>query len=298
MDQRSPKIDFDPVLVRQNFDKEPFGFSHNLHRLDLFTQDAMQTLASRYAGHPRDFFVAAGAAQPGQVFRQVLECPDTPSQAIELLDKDTRRILLKRPELHDSRFRDLLDELFDQVLLLRAGTLARSDIVRLESAILISSSKTMTPFHFDPEIGFFSQIKGEKLYHVYAPTVLSENDLETFYSHAVVDIGQVDLATCDQGREIIYHLQPGMGLHQPQDAPHWVQTGDQQSVSYTFVFETEKTRARGHARAFNHYQRALGLQPSSPGQRPTVDAVKANTMQLALPLRKFLGRQIRSVMSR
>ena len=69
MDQRSPKIDFDPVLVRQNFDKEPFGFSHNLHRLDLFTQDALR-LWRLVRRHPRDFFVAAGAAQPGQVFRQ------------------------------------------------------------------------------------------------------------------------------------------------------------------------------------------------------------------------------------
>jgi hypothetical protein len=103
--------------------------------------------------------------------------PLNASQAIEALDAGSHRILLKRAENHDSRFRELIDSLFQQVVKTLGG-LGDQKVTRLESDILISSAATITPFHFDPEIGVVSQIEGDKIYHVYSPTVVLEDELE------------------------------------------------------------------------------------------------------------------------
>jgi hypothetical protein len=191
--------------------------------------------------------------------------------------------LLKRPEKHDPRFRELLDLLFRQVVDLRGG-LGRERVVRLESAVLVSSAATITPFHFDPEINFFAQIAGEKIYHVYSPSALHEAELERFYIRGAVNIGQVALKGRDPKCEHIFTLAPGMGLHQPQNAPHWVETRDSRSVSYAFVFETNASRALGR------------LRPATPGARPALDRLKAVTMRALIPARKVLVKTLETIL--
>ena len=283
-------LSIDPEVFTESFNVQPFGFTHDLSAMRIFQFDFLKELASRYGDNRQDFFVAAGAQAPGSVFRDVPELIDKPSAALDHLEINRCRILLKRPENYDPGFKDLLLGLVDQVNHLRGKRGETDRILRLESAILISSAKTTTPFHFDPEIGFFSQIEGSKEYHVYRPDVVSEDELERFYRNNAVDIAQVSLDDRDPSRENVFMLTAGHGFHQPQNAPHWVQTGEGRSVSYTFVFDTQSTRARGRARAFNYYERKIGLSPASPGHKPMVDSVKAQTMELALPLRKLVGR--------
>ena len=163
---------------------------------------------------------------------------------MESLDTAPCRLLLKRPENYDPHFRLLLDRLFAEVVALQPE-LASEKIVRLESAVFFTSAATTTPFHFDPEIAFFSQIVGEKIYHVFAPDVLTESELEDFYVRNVINIGQVDLDRRNPASEHVFRLSPGFGLHQPQNAPHWVETVRSRSISYSFVFETASSRARG-----------------------------------------------------
>ena len=160
--------------------------------------------------------------------------------------------------------------------------------MRLEGAILITSAASTTPFHFDPEVGFFSQIEGEKTYHVYSPDALSELELEQFYKSGRVDIGQVDIAERDPAKEFVFNLVPGQGLHQPQNAPHWVQTKDSRSVSYTLVFETRTNRLQSRARGFNHYMRRAGLMPHVPGLSPIRDAAKGRAMQVMARARRAM----------
>jgi hypothetical protein len=185
--------------------------------------------------------------------------------------------------------------LFKQVAERLAG-LAREDIARIEGGLLIRSSATTTPFHFDPEVGFFSQevgffcqIEGEKIYHLYSPSVVSEAELEAFYRSGRVSIAQVDLEGRDPSREHVFPVGPGLGLHQPENAPHWVETKGSRSISYTMVFETKQMRARRRARAANYYLRRLSLRPPRPGANPTADAIKSEAMRAVLPVRRTLA---------
>lgn len=276
-----------PESCRDSFDRVPFGYEHNLSGLDLFHFDALCDLARKYRA---DHMAADGASSPSTRFYSVPYGMLTPHEALLRIDSGSRRVLLKRPENYDARYRQLMLGLFEQVLEMRGGLARDERVVRLESSILVSSAATITPFHFDPEVSFFFQIEGEKSYHLYSPAALHEAELEQFYWMGIVNIGQVDFAGRDPKDEHVFHLRAGLGMHQPQNSPHWVQTGPARSISYVFSFETNRSRELGRTRAFNHYMRKLGLTPAPPGRRPALDAVKARVMEGVIPLRKAAGR--------
>src|SRR5579859_1306764 len=285
-------LDIEPSVFSRSFDRRPFGFSHNLSTLEAFSPDSLASLAQEYGAHPRDYFVSASAAAADTAFFSVPSGQHTPQEALQRLDSAAIRLLLKRPEDHDPRFRRILDQLFEQVVQLRGG-LKNEKIVRLESAIFNTSASSTTPFHFDPEIAFFAQIHGEKIYHMYAPNSLHESELEKFYLQGLVSIGQIPLEGRDSRHEHVFTLSAGKGLHQPQNSPHWVQTRAERSISYSLVFETDVSRATGRTRAFNHYVRKCGLSPALPGERPALDALKAGSMRALIPLRQRASRLLR-----
>lgn len=273
------------------FNRNPYGFGHTLSGLDLFDFEAICALARKY---DRDYYVSGGATTPDEHFYSVRSIAHSPYDALRRLDVESQRVLLKRPEQYDARYRDIMRALFEQIVRQRGG-LAGERVVRLASSILISSAATTTPFHFDPEVTFFFQIEGEKSYHLYLPTVLSEPELESFFWMGIVNIGQVDLDGRDPARELIFELTAGKGMHQPHNSPHWVQTKESRSISYAISFETDASRDIGRTRAFNYYQRKLGMRPALPGTYPKRDAAKALAMQAAVPLRKTIGEVVRKL---
>lgn len=281
-----------PEDCRAAFDRTPFAYRHNLCGLDILSFDVLCDLARKY---DRDFFVAAGAPSPGTRFYSVPSAPSLPHEAMLRLDSEEYRVLLKRPENYDPRYHELMRVLFDQVLEMRGGLRTGEHVVRLDSSILVSSAATITPFHFDPEVSSFFQIEGDKVYHLYSPGALSEAELEQFYWMGIVNIGQVDLLGRDPANEHVFHLSPGMGMHQPQNSPHWVETASTRTISYVLSFETNLSRAMGRTRAFNYYMRKAGLTPAAPGGRPELDAMKASVMEFAIPLRKAAGRIVERV---
>jgi hypothetical protein len=272
-----------PEDHRAAFDRKPFGYRHNLCGLDILSFDVLCDLARKY---DRDYFVAGSAPSPGTRFYSVPSGTLLPYEALQRLDSEENRVLLKRPENYDPRYRELMRVLFAQVLEMRGGLAPGEHVVRLDSSILVSSAATITPFHFDPEVSSFFQIEGEKVYHLYAPGALSEAELEQFYWMGIVNIGQVDLAGRDPVHEHVFRLSPGMGMHQPQNSPHWVETVSTRTISYVFSFETNFSRALGRTRAFNYYMRKAGLTPAPPGSRLGLDAGKARLMEFAIPARK------------
>ncbi len=289
-------FNLDPEIFRQNFDQEPFGFTHNLSGHELFQMDSLRALARMYQSG-KDCFVAAGAAAPGTQFYAVPRVTGSPADVLEKLDQGSFRVLLKRPEQRHPGFRKLIDTLFKQVIDLQGG-LGNDRVVRLDSSVFISSAATTTPFHFDPEIAFFCQIAGEKIYHLYSRSTVSEEEMEKFFFRGVVDIAQVDLAGRDAKREHVFNLAPGKGLHQPQNSPHWVLTGPGLSVSYSFVYETEATRAVNAVRAYNRYLRSFGMKPTAPGISPGTDARKAKVMRVIMPAQRVIVKVARKALKK
>ena len=281
----------DPAAYKTAFNNTPFSFKHSLHQLSMFQPEALTALAKKYGEQPADYYVSNSAPTPGTRFFDVKAKTLQPDEALAQLATGPMRVLLKRPENYDAGFRELLNTLFDKVAELRGG-LNGEKIVRLESAVFVSAASSTTPFHFDPEINHFFQIEGDKHYHVYRPSAVREDELEDFYVEGKVEIGQVDLATRDKNLEHVFDLVPGSGFHQPQDAPHWVQTGAERSVSYAFVYETDASRARGRIFAANHYLRKLGVNPQPPGANSATDNAKSSVMKVVVPVRRRIARNL------
>lgn len=290
-------LHFGHEVFEREFDREPFGFTHQLHMLDLFSPEALRRLTAKYERCPEDYFVSSSASTPGTRFFSVPFSKLAPLAALDALATGQYRILLKRLEDHDPQFRELLQQTFRQVID-QCGGLRGARVERLESALFISSGATITPFHFDPEINFFAQIEGQKRYHVYSPKVVSDIELERFYVRGKLEIGQIDLDGRDAAHEHVFQLGPGKGLHQPQNAPHWVETGATRSISYSIVFETDAMRAAGRARGCNHYLRKLGISPAGPGRSSVRDAMKSQAMLAVTPLRNHAGAILRGARGR
>lgn len=282
-------LNIDPEPYAALYNKVPFGFTHNLNQLDIFQFDYLCELLERYSSARNDYYVAGSAAAPGSPFFEAPHIKLKPSEAIQQIDQRPMRILLKRIENHDEKFLALRDLLIRQVRSLPGG-LGSQPILRMQTSLFITSSAATTPLHFDPEVGFFAQIEGDKTYHAYSPDDVSEPDLEGFYVRGQVSIGQLQMAERDPAKEHVFHLRGGLGFHQPQNAPHWVETCASRSISYSCVFETSADRALGRTRAFNHYQRRLGLRPAAPGTHPHLDQFKAEAMIPDRLARKVLER--------
>jgi hypothetical protein len=281
----APRLQIDPQRFTACFDREPFAFTHNLATLGLFTSAALGELAARYAGHARDYFVSTGARSAGTAFTAVKHGQYGIEEAMRRIDCAPVRVLFKRPENYSPVLRRLFEELFEQVIRLRGG-LRGEQVVRREAGLFVTSPHCITPVHYDPEIAFFTQVEGEKTYHIYPPASLTEAELERFYRRGIVSIAEVDLQRRDPHQEHVFHLGPGDGLHQPQNSAHWVETGAQRSISYSFVFETDLTRARGRTRACNYCLRRAGLSPAAPGRYPGRDAAKEHAAHAFFQLRR------------
>jgi hypothetical protein len=283
------RLDINPSSYESLYNRTPFGFKHNLHQLDIFQFDSISELLDRYAGASNDYYVAGSAAAAGSAFFDAPHIKLTPKEASRQLNERPTRILLKRLENHDDRFRNLLDLIIKQIRSIPGG-LGDQPILRIQSSLFITSAASTTPLHFDPEVGFFTQIEGDKTYHVYSPDDVPEQDLEDFYVRGKVSIGQLDMAQRDPGKEQVYNLKAGDGFHQPQNAPHWVETCGSRSISYSCVFETQADRALGRTRAFNYYERKLGMRPTPPGKNSQLDSMKAEAIIPDRLARKVLDR--------
>ena len=283
-----PNLNLNPK-DRDQLNRAPFGFNHDLSGLSLFSPQNLRRLAERYNGSPADYYIASSAEAANSPFYASKPVGSTPAEALEQLDTHPCRILLKRVDQHDEGFRELLQSLFRQVLEF-SGTPRNEKVKRLESGIFITSTSNITPCHFDPEINFFSQIRGKKIYHVYPPATVTEEELERFYVAGRINIAEIDLLKRDRTQERTFELEAGKGLYHPQNSPHWVETTSEQSVSYSFVFETASTRASNRIRAYNHYLRQLGLPGRPPGQRPEIDTFKHWAMRVVTQARKAAGK--------
>jgi hypothetical protein len=115
------------------------------------------------------------------------------------------------------------------------------------------------------------------------PAILTEREVERFYSGAHRNLVFRDEI---RGKAQVFELRPGVGIHVPVTAPHWVQNGPEVSISYSITFQTKASLRRAQAYRMNAGLRRWGLKPSPIGQSPLRDGLK----QLAFRAKTGAGR--------
>lgn len=157
--------------------------------------------------------------------------------------------------------------------------------------VFISSPNAVTPFHIDPEINFLLQIRGSKTMSIFDPLdreILPEQNLEQF--SLAEDLSIVKYRDEFQSRAFVAELSPGIGVHCPVTAPHWVKNGPGVSISFSITFRSTSTHRRHDVYWMNAHLRRWGMSPTPVGSIRWKDDLKCGLFRTMAATKNLFGR--------
>lgn len=281
-------LDLPPATFAKAFNREPFLLRHDLAHNPLLQLDRLVELALRLQAVPGEVYFDVAVDRVDQRWDQTPRPPVTIEDVIRNIGESRAWIILRRADL-DPRYRALLEQCMTELRDAGGGEWPRK--MRVQNAIVfITSPRRITTYHIDRECNFILQVRGEKMLYVFDQNdreVLPEEELERFWA---ADNNAAKYKDRYQHRARVFHLRPGDGVHVPVNAPHWVQNGDDISVTLSVNFQFKDTYRADKYRA-NYYLRRIGVTPASPDVSPLRDALKVSVVRgasiLAKPLKVF-----------
>lgn len=275
-------LQFDPSTFIAKFDKEPFLVGHSLTDHPMFNVERLMELCARLPESCIEF--NAGnlpiGCDPSQTPRNGLSAEETIRRI-----KDCQSWMVLKYVEQDTVYRQLLEQCLAEVAVLSEPI--HPGMCGAEAFIFLSSPGAITPYHMDPEHNFLLQIRGHKFMTVFERSVVSPQEIECFYGGAHRNMAYSE-GYLENSRT--FELKPGLGLHVPVTAPHFVRVGSDVSISFSITFRTPDLDKRGLLHTANAIMRRNGLSPSPPGKRPAVDNAKVTLVRAA---RRILGDRFR-----
>ena len=268
-------LETDADTFRASFNRRPFTIQHHLADHPLFSLEKLVTLAKGLPSEHVKYNSGDLAVTEG-----LYEGPQTGltiEETVYQIEQCNSWMVIKWIE-KDPEYGELLNQCLDEIQCFSEPL--DPGMCKREGFIFISSPGAITPFHMDPEYNFLLQIRGRKTVHLFDGSdrsILSEEDLEAFSTRE-----HFHLTFRDEFEEksLVFDLTPGLGLHFPVTAPHWVKNGDQVSVSLSITFRTSASERRSIVYDFNSRLRRLGLRPSPFGRSYLRDSVKFQTYRV------------------
>lgn len=239
---------------------KPLKASHRLHEHPLFSFDALADLINRY---PREQYALVQMGPQGSPRRTWREgdIGGLPGHKVIEAIKQGRMWLNLRNVAHvDTRYRDLLDQAFEEV----DRNVGGYKTFNRTSGILISSPNAQVYYHSDLPGQSLWQMHGRKRVFVYPaePPFLTEEQLENIALYEV----EVDMRyepSYDQHAQV-FEIGGGDMLHWQLNAPHRVENLDCLNVSMTTEYWTEDIRRSQMINMANGLLRSkAGLTPKS-----------------------------------
>ena len=254
---------------RARFARAPFLVPHRLSGHELLSLPRLVELSRRLPASRIEY--NAGNVPVGLDPALTPRNGLSPEETLRRIEECGSWLVLKAVE-HDRAYRELLDQCIEEVR--AAGGRLAAGLCRPRAFIFVSSPHAVTPYHMDPEENFLLQIRGTKKMSVFEPSdrsVVSEVEFERFFSGAHRNLVYRDAY---QAKARVFGLAPGLALHVPFAAPHWVQNGPEVSVSFSITFNTRVSMRATHAYRVNHRLRSWGLAPAPVGASALRDGLK------------------------
>lgn len=269
-----PKIfNHSPGEFAQEFNRLPFGISHNLGEHPLFEIPRLIELAKTLwalAGS-KVLFQDGGAAFENR-------WDEIPKKALSFINgiRDIQQsgswVLLKSIQ-EDPEYQACIDQCVIELSEL-TGVDLKKEITWIDGYIFIASPGAVTPHHIDHESNFLLQVHGEKNINVCDPddrSVLFEEEIESYYAG---DLSAAGFKSVSQEKAYVFPMVPGKGVHIPSKGPHWVRNNEQYSVSFSINFCMRETDVKSRIYQCNHYLRKLNFTPTPPGLSSSRDWLK------------------------
>jgi cupin-like protein len=251
------------------FGKAPFLVRHRLAEHELFSLPRLVELSKRLPAAQVEY--NAGEVPVGLDPTRTPRNGLSPEETIRRIEECRSWLVLKSVE-DDPEYRLLLDDCLAEVRAVASRLTA--GMCDPHAFIFISSPGAVTPYHMDPEENFLLQIRGSKIVSVFDPadrSIVSEPEIERFFSGAHRNLAYSD----DYQRKAqLFGLEPGLALHVPFAAPHWVQNGPAVSISFSITFNTRASMRSLQAHQFNGRLRGWGVQPAPVGRSELRDGLK------------------------
>ena len=265
-----PLLEIDPDRFRENFDRHPFLIGHRLAGHPLFSLPRLVELARELPADCVEYNAGhVGVNQdPALTPKTGLSIEET----IRRIEEGGSWMVLKYVE-RVAAYRALLEACLAEFRVHSEPISPGMD--RHEGFIFIGSPGAVTPFHMDPEFNFLLHVHGPKTMRVFPRedrSLLSEEQIEHFYTAAK----QRNLPYSEEfaSKAVAFELEPGMGVHVPVNAPHWVKVGASYAVSFSVTFRTSRSDRRAALHTANADLRRRGWRPRNLGQSTLRDAIK------------------------
>ena len=278
-------LEIDRTVFEENFNREPFRLRHNLCTEALLELDSITSLVRDLETQPGELYADIDVTSVEQRWDDSRRPQISPAELVERITDSNAWIIIRHAEL-DPRYRVLLQRGTAELREASGGRWPQP-ISHENAIIFVTSPRRITTYHIDRECNFILQVRGEKWVYIFDQNdreVLPDEELERFWT---IDNNAASYKPQYQNRCQMFHLRPGDGVHVPINAPHWVQNGDDISITFSLNFQFSDMERANKYRA-NYYLRMLGFSPSSPGRYPTRDYIKANIVRGARLLQKPL----------
>jgi hypothetical protein len=283
------RVECNREIFRQNFNRLPHEVRHTLAGDPLFQIPALAALAQRVAARKDPHHTMGDAhfhqgPQDANTEHDVCE----PARAdiadlVKQIETGQTWVILKHIE-REPGYREVFESCLCDLMDL-AGKEIVKKIKWFEAVLFITSPNRVTKYHIDRECSWLLQIQGNKEIHFFDRAdkeVLPDADLERYWT--VKNLTPAYKAEYES-HAMVYRMQPGTGVHSPVNTPHWLQNGDNVSVSLSINFQWHEHAWENLYRA-NYFLRRLGVTPASPGKYPARDRIKMGTYTAAQAVRR------------
>jgi hypothetical protein len=278
-------LDVSEALFKRHFDKTPFLFEHSLADHPAFTMDRLTRLLEMTIPHPELLYWDAGEKRIDQRWNEQPGRDFPVEEAMQRIREKGAWIILFGAE-RDPEIAALLEQTMNQIESLCGYDLFSQ--VKVKGAyIFITAPRRITTYHIDFQCGFLLQLYGSKTIHVFDKAdreITTEEELEKFWTK---DTNAAIYKPQFQSRARTWVMTPGLGVHLPVNSPHWLENGDDISVSLSLNFQFRNSRLADIYRA-NYYLRKLGIQPVPPCISSWRDRSKACSMAAPVAMAKLV----------
>jgi hypothetical protein len=217
---------------------QPIRLEHEMHNSPAFSIDAIARLIESY---PREHYslVKTGARGASRVWREGEIGNLSGRQVIDAISRGGLWLNMRNVGAVDSRYRKLVDKMFEEVLAKVPGFEIPKDH---QESILVSSPDAQVYYHADLPGQGLIQIAGRKRVYVYpnsAPFITPENLEDIALFNVEVDVPYKEWY--DDHAKVL-DIGPGQMLNWPMNAPHRVENLDTFSVSMTISYTDDQIR--------------------------------------------------------
>ena len=263
---------------KASFDSKPFEFHHGLtDSHPLFNLAAIRRLMDVPAVRNKIAY-DAGDIRVDQRWDSISPVKPPIEEVFDNIGTSGAWIVMRYVD-RVPEYREVLDACLAEVRKLSGRTVNENEKSR-EAMLFVTSPNRVTPYHIDRECNFLMQVRGNKTISVFDRNdkdVVPDQELETFWSK---DNNAGVYKPQFQDRAFQCVMRSGTGVHIPVNFPHWLQNGDNVSVSFSISYQHKDWRRKNVYQA-NYLLRKMGMNPTPPGKSLVLDYTKRVAIEAA-----------------